>query len=106
MIRFLRLFFVLWVSTFFPAEALNHEAPVSVSEGDAFSSAIFFSWEVFPRPVLAGPQGTNEENFREIIVYKLEMYCSSALATASCDCTTSTVSVTPPLKRSRDCASV
>src|ERR1700730_17309078 len=30
------------------------------------------------------------------------MYCSCALATACCDCTTSTVSVTPALKRSRD----
>ncbi len=34
------------------------------------------------------------------------MYCSCALATASCDCTTSTVSVTPALKRSRDWVSV
>ncbi len=34
------------------------------------------------------------------------MYCSCALATASCDCTTSTVSVTPALKRSPDWVSV
>src|SRR6267378_3807064 len=34
------------------------------------------------------------------------MYRSCALATASCDCTTSTVSVTPALKRSRDSVSV
>src|SRR5579864_9236434 len=34
----------------------------------AFSSAILFSWEILFHALLAGAQGTNERNFREIIV--------------------------------------
>src|SRR5215471_7274588 len=83
------------------------EAPVSGCEGDAFSSAMFYCPGKYRfTPGSPAPRARMSEIFAKLYLYKLEMYCSCALATASCDWTTSTESVTPALNRSRDCVKV